>query len=945
MKRLLTREQYLDSIRTRNYSKFTGISTNEAFSNDVNWGDSWVGRLINSIRRKAKVAINLKRIDSLVKRLRSLFDEILESGKISVDSSTISFLTTLVYFDELADKINNEEKVNLIISHIDVMISQIKSYNLENRELFIKKLTKFRDFLSEMPVEDEKESDIESDGEEQIEVSSLFENLELLKELLVLFQTQKPSQGTEGEIGKGSGYEEKELVNPDIAVYQNDKGEVRPGIISKDQKVSPGQVKLEIPKFEAFAVSKKKIKNVVPFVKKGDKISFTQNGKKVSGEIIMIAANSDKISVKTTDGKTISVNMRNTDFIKESMILEQVDVKADSLMSKLKNAVSILVSSKDKGLSIDIKWIDQILSMKDDDQVQKMVVGLYKTIQAYIIGDKKGTLNPDRKPLIESFIDEYKLDMKNGYGVGKTQVAAEKLARFYFFCLKFTGDPMKLTSGDVGGYKLLGNIGSKLKELNNSTTSILKVKIGGSENKGEISDFKPGDKVSYDSQKFGKQTKEVIRVEDDVVILKGKDGEIKKNKSELNKVTELNRYSEFGRLNEAVDYGSIADKFDELFDDKMRDSFNINEETKEKLEKLIKAGDSIVLTNSDPIMEIVRLFNRAWRLHTPGRIPSGRIGGKVSMSVFQEYENLGDGGGSPDDPGNGPYRNIELYEKWQEAVLSILGDTKYRTTIFSDDAKFVFVSGEKLVSVQTIGREVDTSKSRPLGKILLRFINRLLADTQMYKKDGAMTKFIDEYFGISGDDVENLSYGKFNDVEKNREIAGGIKTPVLKFGKISDDLKELFKKRRVDGDGNDGIILRMKFDDIFHYFRVFDYGGTSNTTIYMQRFDSFPLERVQCEKVKIKVPESLSIVSYSNRKQLKTNTEFDFKQNKTNIMDSKNFDLEISTKRENPKLIEILKKDDEIFTDTSKYLFPSISKNLKKFEKDINNIKKQMKIS
>lgn len=944
MKRLLTREQYLDSIRTRNYSKFTGISTNEAFSNDVNWGDSWVGRLVNSIRRKAKVAINLKRIDSLVKRLRALFDEILESGKISVDSATISFLTTLVYFDELANKINNEEKVNLIVSHIDIMVSQIKSYNLENRELFIEKLTEFRDFLSEMPVEDEKESDVESESEEQIDVSSLFENLELLKELLLLFQTQKPSQSTESEIGKGSGYEEKELVNPDIAVYQNDKGEVRPGIISKDQKVAPGQVKLEIPKFEAFAVSKKKIKNVVPFVKKGDKISFTQNGKKISGEIISIGINSDKISVKTTDGKTISVNMRNTDFIKESMILEQTDAKADSLMVKLKNAVSILVSPKDKGLSIDVKWIDQILSMKGDDQVQKMVVGLYKTIQSYIIGDKKGTLNPDKTPLIESFIDEYKLDMKNGYGVGKTQIAAEKLARFYFFCLKFTGDPMKLTNGDVGGYKLLGNIGSKLKELNNSITSILKVKIGGSENKGEISDFKPGDKVSYDSQKFGKQTKVVIRVEGDIVILKGKDGEIKKNKSELNKVVEMNRYSEFRRFNEAIDYDSIADKFDQIFDDEMRDSFNINEETKDKLEKLIKAGDSIVLTNSDPIMEIVRLFNRAWRLHTPGRIPSGRSGGKVSMSVFQEYENLGDGGGSPDDPGNGPYRNIELYEKWQEAVLNILGDTKYRTTIFSDDAKFVFVSGEKLVSVQTIGRDkVDTSKSRPLGKILLRFINRLLADTQMYKKDGAMTKFIDEYFGISGD-VENLSYGKFNDVEKNREIAGGIKTPLLKFEKISEDLRELFKNRKNDGDDNTGILLRIKFDNTFHYFRVFDYGSVAKT-IYMQRFSSFPLERVQCE-VRIAVPQSLSIISYSSEKQLKVNTTFEFKQNKTNIMDSKDFDFEISRMKEDPKSIEILKKDGEIFTETAKYLFPSISKNLKKFEKDINNIKKQgLKIS
>ena len=75
MKRILTREQYLDTIRSQNYSNFTGIpKTNEAFANDVNWGDSWVGRLINSIARKVKVKFNLKRIDSLSKRLKDLFD-------------------------------------------------------------------------------------------------------------------------------------------------------------------------------------------------------------------------------------------------------------------------------------------------------------------------------------------------------------------------------------------------------------------------------------------------------------------------------------------------------------------------------------------------------------------------------------------------------------------------------------------------------------------------------------------------------------------------------------------------------------------------------------------------------------------------------------------------------------------------------------------------------
>ena len=83
MNKILTREQYLDTLRTQRYSKYTGVPKyNEAFANDVNWGDSWVGRMINSIIRKGKIAINLRRVDSLGKRLQSIFDELVDSGKV-----------------------------------------------------------------------------------------------------------------------------------------------------------------------------------------------------------------------------------------------------------------------------------------------------------------------------------------------------------------------------------------------------------------------------------------------------------------------------------------------------------------------------------------------------------------------------------------------------------------------------------------------------------------------------------------------------------------------------------------------------------------------------------------------------------------------------------------------------------------------------------------------
>lgn len=963
MRKILTRDQYLDTLRTQNYSKFTGIpKTNEAFANDVNWGDSWVGRLINSIKRKAKVAINLRRVDSLVKRLRSLFDELIETGKIVVDSSTISFLTTLTYFDELAYKINNKEDVQVIISHIDIMTSQIKSYNLVDGEKLIDKLDEFKEFLKGVESEEESKEEVESEEKSVSNIDDFFKNLELLKDLLKLIQTPESTTTTQssgGEVGKGSGFKDDEIKSPNLGIYKNTKNEIKPATISQDQSnIEPGNVRFETPKFEKFvkwAHDKKKILNVVPPIKMGSKISFMKGGKKIVGIIISLSDKNDTVKVKSEDGKVHSFLMRNTDFKKvESLVFENLspeDDKSKKVLEKLKGVVNILTSPKDKGLAIDVKWIDQILSLKNDEKVQDLVRGLYKTIHAYLLGDKRQTLNPNTNKLMEGFVDDYKLDTKYGYGVGKTQIAAEKLARFYFFCLKFTGDnPLDLSGGDIGAYKLIGNIGTKLKELNDSTTEILKKNFNKKEEKKEV-EFKVGDIVKYKRDNGEKAENEIVKIEGDKIFFKDKDGkEFSKTESDIvSKVERKNEslfrnYNKFIKVFEAtegVDYDSIADKFNKVFDDDTKEAFKITEETKEKLEKIVTAGDSIVITNSDPIMEIVRLFNRAWRLHTPGRIPSGRSGGKVSMSVFQEYENLGDSSGSPDDPGNGPYRNIELYEKWQEGVLSILGDTKYRTTIFSDDAKFVFVSGEEIkqaVSLASIIKgenKVDIVKSKPLGKILLRFINNLLADTQMYKKGGAMPKFMEEYFGIKGEDVDNLSYGGFQDVKNNIKTSEGIVTPKVKFENFTGDLKTSLK----DGTLSSGNIFRLQFKEKdTKYFRIVN---NDQNNCFVEVFSSFPLERVQISGIRLQVPTDVRFASINVSKPVRLNDVLNLKQCKFNLRKDK-FVAGFETLSVEIKKFEILKTEEgESFSDTDKYLSSAILKKIREF--DLKKLKNEVK--
>ena len=73
---------------------------------------------------------------------------------------------------------------------------------------------------------------------------------------------------------------------------------------------------------------------------------------------------------------------------------------------------------------------------------------------------------------------------------------------------------------------------------------------------------------------------------------------------------------------------------------------------KEKFDKIEKnMGKSIIINGIDPVLDIVKCFNRAYKIHTTQVIPSGRSGGRVSNKTFMEYTCFG--GGDPSNAGKG----------------------------------------------------------------------------------------------------------------------------------------------------------------------------------------------------------------------------------------------------------------------------------------------------
>jgi hypothetical protein len=220
--------------------------------------------------------------------------------------------------------------------------------------------------------------------------------------------------------------------------------------------------------------------------------------------------------------------------------------------------------------------------------------------------------------------------------------------------------------------------------------------------------------------------------------------------------------------------------------------------TEEKYKQLRKEVDeiasetqkSLTLNGIDPVISIVKLFNRAYKLYTVNSIPGGRSGGKISRGVSNEYTPVGGGGFSGGGEGlsgtNGPYRNNKIFNMWESAVLDIFRERKYQP-IFDKNTKIRV--GNKLVE--------------GAGPIIKKFMNELLDGSKLYKggKDGAgaQYEFIDKYFGSEAAESAGkggLDFDGTKGQQEREETAGKVKSIQLNFEKKEFEIKDVKEFRR-----------------------------------------------------------------------------------------------------------------------------------------------------
>ena len=176
-----------------------------------------------------------------------------------------------------------------------------------------------------------------------------------------------------------------------------------------------------------------------------------------------------KTSVAPIGSMRAAKENRFLNFSQFSMILEEktfgksrnVEVTGaeDHLTQSVKNirnSIKVLKDAKDKGIGIDSGFIGNILEEKNTPEGKEAVKSLYNQIYSYLYGKNAGTLS-ELSPL-------YKESIQVLQNKSKSQVVAEKIARFSKRSLQFEGENL------YGG---LGEFGADLKDFNKSLKEIM----------------------------------------------------------------------------------------------------------------------------------------------------------------------------------------------------------------------------------------------------------------------------------------------------------------------------------------------------------------------------------------------------------------------------------------------------------------------------------------
>ena len=205
----------------------------EVFENDITWGGSLLGRLINSTIRKSKIYYKATKIPNLIDNVRKELDALIaEAGTNKNQKNEIESLTARFLLTELFKVVSNDDSVDKkltsligdgksndfgILNETITEVEKLDKDVLEDKEDLLAKLEDFREALSQIefePKETENEEEKIDDSKKSdkpefnffIQTMNLFKSLISLNNVIqnkrVLIEEEPKEEEVKVEVGK-----------------------------------------------------------------------------------------------------------------------------------------------------------------------------------------------------------------------------------------------------------------------------------------------------------------------------------------------------------------------------------------------------------------------------------------------------------------------------------------------------------------------------------------------------------------------------------------------------------------------------------------------------------------------------------------------------------------------------------------------------------------------
>lgn len=695
-------------------------SLNEAIAvNDIPWGDSLIGRLINSTIRKAKIGYKQTKVPALLDAFERELDTLIATGLQKEAKDTFTLIMIQSMFSELqnictSSKTDNEKMDRLVGDHVDLWDGSDPNGGMWKDNVST-------GYLRQIYEEIDYNFDENQIKKVNLDKKNLLDNISILidnlRKLTSDSQATNVQQAGYGAFSSNFGNVTNTFSNLVVASVKYDFG---------DQKLNESVSSFK--RFvEEFTIAPKVeynykdgAKSTIAKVRSIDKTyDIGSDGKWFTGDDVPgEKIDQTKAFVVFKDDKGNFTTADTVDRSKLQPIQSKTPQQKDEFGATPKDRVTkfkaLATTVKDQKIdpenpleNADIKtFIKCLLSLTDDD-----INYMYEK-------------NPNSKLKI----GEKELNLVEGI--------QELLKDPIFDKLK---DQLKI-------------IGPRAKDSNEQIFKNTK--------------FSPEQKIEV----FKKRLQRKGIKQDRINQIKGylKQLGVKEN---AQFVVDF----EIFRIFENVDDGSVEKCFNAFKESLTPELFEI---TQRQVDKVVKLGsqDSAQLLidlrkHPDPIIRIVRIFKRAHDLYFTPVIPSGRSDGRVSNKTYREYVKLGgtDSSTRVNDqtgPGYGPWAVKKIYDRFRDGILKILEDQKYRNILAN--AKFVVPGAEdtfnqkttttesrvfsmsEFIKILEVVKDDSSATEKSQGQILFDFIQDMLDPTTCAEFDTSRRTLLKKYFGGFG---------------------------------------------------------------------------------------------------------------------------------------------------------------------------------------------------